>query len=138
MFRVSYDMPHNLILLVRLLDRIETNFSIDHSEIRAKILRQRVVPVFKPFTCPFGSIIPRIACLLFGKCVIELVFWSESTIKLIFKSIHELTITLALKIVVMQLIIVDIAILSVMMIGVVASSSVTRRSEAIVVLHIND
>lgn len=138
MFGVSYDVPHYLILLVRLLYCIETNLSVDHSEIRAKILRQRVVPVFKTFTCSFRSIIARITSLLLGKSVVKLVFWSESTIKLIFKGIHELTIPLALEIVVLQLVIVDVTILSVMMIRVTAStSSVTRRPEAIVVLHIN-
>ena len=139
MFRVCYDMSHYLILLVGLLNCIKTYLSVDHSEIRTKIFGQRVVPVFKPFTSSFGSIISRIASLLFGKCVIELIFWSESTVKLIFKSIHELAIPLALEIVVMQLVIVDIAVLSVMMIGVVASpSSVPRRPEAIVVLHLID
>jgi hypothetical protein len=132
-------MPHYLILLVRLLDSVEANLSVDHSEIRAKILRQRVVPVFKTFTSSFRSVIARIASLLFRKCVIELVFWSESTIKLIFKGIHELAIPLALEIVIVQLVIVDIAVLSVMMIGVVASpSSIPRRPKAIVELHIND
>jgi hypothetical protein len=130
-------MSHNLILLVSLLDCIKANLPVYHPEIRAKILGQRVVPVFKAFTSSFGSVISRIPCLLFGKCVIKLVLWSKSTIKLIFKGIHELTIPLALEIVVMQLVIVDIAILSVMMIGV-ATSTVPRRPEAIVVLHINN
>jgi hypothetical protein len=133
-------MSHYLILLVSLLDCIKANLPVYHPEIRAKILGQRIVPVFKPFTSSFGSVISRIPCLLFGKCVIKLVLWSESTIKLIFKGVHELTIPLALEIVVMQLVIVDIAILSVMMIGVATSASSTfpRRPKAIVVLHINN
>ena len=138
MLLVCYDISHNLILLICLLYSVEANLSVDHSKIRSEVLSQWIVPVFKAFTSPSWSIITWISSLLFWKRVVELIFWPESTIKFIFESIHELTISLALKIVVVKLVIVNIAILPIMMIRVASSTpTVTRWTEAIVVLHIN-
>ncbi len=109
-------MSHNLILLIGLLSCIEANLAVDHPEVRAEILRKRIVPVFEPFTSPPRTVIAWIPSFLLRKGIVELILGSESTVELIFKCIHKLAIPLALKVVVLQLVIIDVAVLPVVMI----------------------
>lgn len=94
-------MSHNLILLVGLLYCIEANLPVDHSEIRAEVLRKGIVPVFEPFTCSPWTVIAWIARFFLRKGIVELILGSESTVELIFESVHELSIPLALEVVVL-------------------------------------
>ena len=127
------DHPQNLVLHVSFLDCIIADLSINDSEVWSKVLTKSIIPVFKAFTWFSRAIIARITFSFPGKSIVELILRSESTVKLIFKLIHKLSIPKALVAIVPKSIVVNHAGLSIVR-AIVRLTSV-ERPLVVVVLH---
>jgi hypothetical protein len=127
MLFISNNMTHNLVLLVSLLNRVEADLPVDHTEIRPEILSERVVPVLKPFAGSSGSIVAGVALLfLCPSRIVELIVGPETSVKLIFEGIHELPVPCRLEPLVMKLIIIDVAFSTVVGVTTTASTTFVR------------
>ncbi len=125
-------MTKNQVLLICLLNCIKANFPIEHSKVRPKVLGQSIIPISETLTSSPWAIIPRIPSLLFSKCIVELIFWSETSIKLAFELVHKIAIFPALVRIVPQSVIVYVAFLPIMrvssIIAITFSSSLSTTS----------
>ena len=102
MLLVRYDCSQDQVLLISLLNRIEADLAIQHPKVRSIVLGQRVVPVFEVRASPSWTIIPGMACFLLCKLVpIELILWPETSVELVFKIVHELSVPRTLVVVVL-------------------------------------
>lgn len=105
------DGPHDQVLLVGLLNRVEADLAIEHPEVGPVVLRKRVVPVFEVGSCAPRPIITRVAGFLLLEGIVELVLGPEASVEFALEVVHELPVATALVVVVVKSLVVYVALL---------------------------
>ena len=107
MLSVPDDLPEYLVLPVRVLNRVKAYLPIYHAEVRPEVLAQRIVPVLKIPTRPSRPVITMVPSALLSEGIVELVLRPEASVEFVLEGVHELPVLEALKLVVVQLVVVD-------------------------------
>jgi hypothetical protein len=81
-------LSQNLVLLVGRLNCVEQNPTMQLSEVWPEVASERVVPVFEFGVRSAWCHLTRTSVLLCHR-VVELMFWAETSVELIFKISHE-------------------------------------------------
>ena len=111
------------------LDSLKDDLAVEHAEIGPEVLCQTIVPVFE-FTVGTSWSLGATACLVPLNSVVEVVFWTETSIKLVFKAIHEGTIARGLGSIVLNTSVANNSSVPVVKLGFALASSTFVRISA--------